>query len=127
MSDYQDQKAVIYAKLQEVDALYAPATVEVAQEEPEMVVDIDTNPLITFNVENDVPNYTVDGNISHQDVTAKVDVWGRKSTITGSIVKLVIEQMLELGYRCVYNQPLVDPSGISHVTMQFNGIGYISA
>lgn len=125
MSDYFDQKKVIYNKLSEVDALYAPATVEVAIEEPEKIM---TLPCITFNVENDVPVYTVNGEISHQDVSAKIDVWGKTSNVTGSIVKLVIEKMLEIGYRCTYNQPLVDPSKNSHVTMQFSGYGaYISA
>jgi len=116
MSNYTDQKSTIFAKLQEVDALYADATVNTYLERPEK---IEALPAITYNVENDVPAYTVEGTVAFQDVTAKIDIWGNTSNVTGSITKIVIEQMLEIGYRCTFNQHLVDPTGISHVTTQF--------
>lgn len=115
MNDFIEPTSQIYSKLLEVPTAYDDS-IMVAQDRPER---IETLPAITFEVENNVPQYGLDKSINKQDITIKVDIWGETSKITGSILKIVIEKLLELDYRCTFNQALVDPTGISHRTTQF--------
>lgn len=109
-----EPKSTIYAKLLEISTL--DPLIKVYQGRPEKIA---TLPCITFNIESNVPNYALNKQVSHQSITVKIDIWAETSKQSGSILKMVIEKMLELNYRCTFNQDIEDPTGISHITTQF--------
>lgn len=105
-----DPKETIYNKLSEVTGA------NVYQTRPEVIENL---PAVTFNIQSNVPKYNLDKEIAKQDIVVKVDLWGNTSNDTAALLVQVEALMLELDYRLTFNQDLVDPSGISHLTTQF--------
>ena len=84
-----EPKTSIYSLLSTVGTTY--------QAMPEIEV---TYPCITFSIAEDRPEYTMDGEISHQVIIVNVDLWAETSTGTSSmLVDLLIttDAVVELG------------------------------
>lgn len=106
-----DPKTEVFSKLSEID------DVTVYQERPEV---LEVFPCITFRVFNNIPVKGLDRDIKKQDIVLKVDLWSETSAENSQLLTEVEEKLSELDYLLTFNQDVVDPSGIHHITTRFN-------
>ena len=70
-------------------------------------------PFINFEVSNNVPSYSLDNEISYQDIDIKVDIWANTSTE----VEYKMRQNL---YKMTYCADVPNISDIFHTTAHFS-------
>lgn len=91
-------------------------TLKVYQQRPEV---LESFPCITFNIESNIPTYTLDRGIGRQTIVVKVDIWTQSSN-NGKDVLIEVENVLRnIDYLLTYNLDILDSSGIFHITTQF--------
>jgi len=105
-----EPKTSIYNLLSTVGTTY--------QAMPEVEV---TYPCLTFSIAEDRPEYTMDGEISHQVVVVNVDLWAETSSGTSSMLVDLVTKMLSGGYRMTACSDIPVESG-SHLSTTFETI-----
>ena len=73
-------------------------------------------PAITFRIGDNSPRYTLENEISVQDVEAIVDIFADESVIASGILTEVEKAMREIGYRLTYSADVPSPEGALHHT-----------
>lgn len=106
----EDYGLKVYEKLSEL------TNVEVFQGRPEIINPL---PAITFDINSDVPVYVVEGEISHQKVQVKLDIWTNSPSEARALLAQVEVEMRELGFLLSLSSIVPDPEEICHLTTQF--------
>lgn len=77
-------------------------------------------PAITFRIENNSVELLLDNTISHQDITATVDIWADDSKTASSILTEVESALRGIGYRMSYSADVPAPTGaLFHTNCRF--------
>ena len=80
-------------------------------------------PAITFRIDNNSVDLTLDNQISKQDITATVDIWADDSPTTSQILGEVEAKMRSIGYRMSYSADVPAPQGaLCHTNCRFDSI-----
>lgn len=90
---------------------------KVYQVQPEEFTDL---PVITFYVGNNSVETDLNNNITYQDITIIVDIWGKTSSESSQILNKVEETMRENLYSLEYSAdvPNIDEQ-INHINCRF--------
>ena len=89
----------------------------VAQTQP---TEFNELPFINFEVSNNVPIYSLDNEISYQDIDIKVDIWANTSTEASRILSEVEYKMRQNLYKMTYCADVANISDIFHTVAHFN-------
>lgn len=82
-----------------------------------------TLPAVTFNVQNNSVNLTLDNEIASQDIIIGVDVWAESSVQSSSILAQVEAKMRELLYQLTSSVDVPNPDqSIHHIACSFRAI-----
>lgn len=113
MISYYDPKKDIYTLLRTVSS-----SVTVYQSRPEVIKDL---PSFTFEVSRNAPRFTLNKTLGPQDIEITIDIWAETSKESGTLLKALVDTMLQANYMLSFNSDVPDPSPekISHVTTQF--------
>lgn len=77
-------------------------------------------PAITFRIENNSVNLLLDNEISHQDITATVDIWADDSKTASFIHTRVEKALRNIGYQMSYSADVPAPTGaLFHINCRF--------
>ncbi len=80
-------------------------------------------PAITYRISENSADYTLENEISVQNITVTIDIWADKSTQTSEILAQVEAKMRELKYRLTNSLDVDSPEGaLYHVNATFAGI-----
>jgi hypothetical protein len=80
-------------------------------------------PAITFRIDNNSVDLTLDNQISNQNITATVDIWADDSPTTSRILGEVEAAMRSIGYRMSYSADVPNPPNtLCHTNCRFDGI-----
>lgn len=79
-------------------------------------------PSITFFVSDNSPEYTLDNEISKQDVLITLDIWAIDSSNADALLLLAVEKMKGIGYYMNFCMDVSDPKNICHINTRFTGI-----
>ncbi len=89
----------------------------VAQTQP---TEFNKLPFINFEVTNNVPSYSLDNEISYQDIDIKVDIWANTSTEASRILSEVEYKMRQNLYKMTYCADVPNIGDIFHATAHFS-------
>lgn len=106
-------KKEVFTKLQELEG------VSVSQSSQNI---FNALPAVTFTIQNNSVNVTLDNEIASQDIIVGVDVWAESSTQASSILAQVEAKMREMLYQLTssVDVPNIDQS-IHHIACSFRG------
>lgn len=106
-------KKEVFTKLQELEG------VSVSQSSQNI---FNALPAVTFTIQNNSVNVTLDNEIASQDIIVGVDVWAESSTQASSILAQVEAKMREMLYQLTssVDVPNTDQS-IHHIACSFRG------
>lgn len=110
----EEPKSTVYSILSNID--FDDLAVQVTLGRPDVIT---VFPSITFTVSNNVPRYSLEVDILAQDIEIYVDIWAKKSTEAGSILKSVEMAMRNSGYLMTDCRDLDDETGIFHISTIF--------
>ena len=112
-----DANVSIYTELKKLKDLAGFENVSVYQKRPDV---ISGDRVVTFEILGDVPVYSVQGDVEHQDVNVQVDIW-TQTPKDGSAIAIKLEEIMYsaggLMERSV-NSP--DEDGSPHKVLEFN-------
>lgn len=110
-----DLKAQIFAKLSELVTDFPELSV--FQVRPET---IESLPTITFRIEDDRPQHTLDKEIGYQVAVIRIDIWANTSVESGELLVALEAKMRAAGYLLGTHFDVPEEDLSSHVTTQFN-------
>jgi len=108
-----EPKETIYSILNTID------DVTVYQNTPKVLKDL---PCIVFFIEGNTPEYDLGKEIAYQDITVVIDIFGRNSKESGSLLSTLVSIMINSDYRMVFCSDIPDEN-TSHITTRFNLVG----
>ena len=80
-------------------------------------------PAITFRIDGNYTDYSLDNDIASQEVTVTVDIWANDSVTASSILVLAETKMRELKYRLNTSLDVPSPEGaLYHINATFIGL-----
>ena len=106
-----EPKSQIYTILKKV-------TNNVYQAMPEVNV---VYPCIIYSISGNEPQYTVDQELEYQIVEAKIDIYDKTSKGTGTLLVILVNEMLDNGYRMTYCADIPNEDS-SHISTLFSTI-----
>ena len=109
-----EPKKDIYTILSEIEGAVA------YQSRPDIDMEL---PCFIFYISGNLPVYVLEKAISHQEVEVTIDIFGKTSVESGSLLTLLESAMLGEGYRLTYCSDIPDDN-TSHITTRFNLVGY---
>lgn len=80
-------------------------------------------PAVTFRVDNNSVELDLDNKISHQNITATIDIFADDSVTASRIVGEVEVAMRSIGYRLAYSTDVPAPEGaLQHINCRFETV-----
>lgn len=106
-------KAEIFAKLSELDAKVLQGSQTVFNEIP----------AITFLIQNNSVNLTLDNKIAAQNIAVSVDIWANDSVSASELLSAAEAKFREIGYRLTNSLDIPNPdASLFHVNATFEGL-----
>ena len=108
-------KQDIYTSLKDLEDVITG--LKVYQVQPE---EFETLPVVTFYVANNSVETDLNNDITYQDITIMIDIWGKNSSESSQILNKVEETMRENLYSLEYSAdvPNIDEQ-INHINCRF--------